>query len=83
MDQSNVTKIGKLIISSGESFFRETFNKISNKVESFKNLSETEQELITFGIEVFEYFEKTDKIPNELEEHFLSLKRRIDKLEKK
>ena len=83
MDQSNVTKIGKLIISSGETFFRETFNKISNKVESFKNLSETEQELMKFGIEVFEHFEETDKIPNELEEQFLSLKRRIDKLEKK
>ena len=83
MDQSNVTKIGKLIISSGEHFFRETFNKISNKVESFKDLSETERELLKFGIDVFEHFEETDKIPKELEEQFLSLKRRIDKLEKK
>ena len=83
MDQNNITKLGKLIINSGESVVRNTFKKISNKVESLRELSETEQELMKFGIEAYEYFEKKDQVPSELEELFYELKRRIDKLENK
>ena len=83
MDPNQISKVGKIVLSSSEKLVRSIFNKISDKVENIKELSEVEHALLKFGIEAFDYFEKNDEIPQELEGDFIDLKRRIDNMEKK
>ncbi len=83
MDQNQLSKMGKIVLQSSEKAVKSIFNKVSEKVENIKELSEVEQALLKFGIEAFDYFEQRDEIPQELENDFIELKRRIDNMENK
>lgn len=81
MDASKLTKLGKLAVKSGEDAVRLLFSRVSEKIDSYKDLTETEHAFLTFGLDVYEFYEKNGEIPKELEEQFLDLKRRIDNME--
>lgn len=81
MSKKNISNIGKIVLGTSEEFVRNTFNKISSKIESIRDLSETEQVALKFALEAFEYFESKGDVPEELEESFTELKQKLDKLE--
>jgi hypothetical protein len=79
---SKFVNILKFIIELFGRIFRSIFTKIGNTIDKYNDLSETEKELMNFGLDAFEYFDSIQDIPDELEPTFHKLKRKISKLSK-